>query len=137
MSHIEEEKESRYDQAIRTCVRKSAHEQLPLPEGFEANGGKRLYSITTIARNNVYGGTRTVVVCDSFERARRIVEHNQGDIWEYSYMLCVIEAVACNWLYNTSLMDERYWYVWALDENKYVPIEAPEVYNGIVNWGIG
>ena len=126
--------EKHYDEILASVVPKPVgHVEKPLPEEVTKHNGTRVYAVTTIASSEWYGGTRTPVVCDSFEAARRIVEENQGDIWECSYMLVVIEAVVCNWLYYN--LDERYWYVWR--EDHYEAIECPSEYENIIGWGIG
>jgi hypothetical protein len=139
--------EARYRAMVKACTRKpGGHVQQPAPADFVAQGGKRLYTVTTIAASIAYGGTRTVVVCDSFERAKEIVETNEGDIWESSYMLAVIEPVACNWLYHyfvTSDGVERYWYRWSSKDREtgrpggYEAIETPPGYEQVVGFGIG
>jgi hypothetical protein len=134
--------EARYRAMVKACTRKpGGHVQQPPPADFVAQGGKRLYTVTTIAASIAYGGTRTVVVCDSFERAKEIVETNEGDIWESSYMLAVIEPVAVNWLYH--YFDERYWYRWSSKNSStarpgaYEAIETPPGYEEVTGFGIG
>jgi len=137
---LDNTKEGVFDLAVRDAIVKpQGHVQYPLPKGFE---GQRYYSVTTIARNASFGGTRTVVICDSFEAAKEIVEKNRGDIFETSYMLAVIEAIAINRLYfyfTTENGSEQYWYRWAGDymRGKYEPIEVPKPYAMIVGWGVG
>jgi hypothetical protein len=97
----------------------------------------RLYTVTTIAPSARFGGERTPVICDSFERAQEIVERNEGDIWECSYHLVVIEAVIPNWLYGSSYANERYWYRYNTDAERYEPIETPERYELTFGFGIG
>jgi len=98
---------------------------------------RRLYSVTTIAPSLKYGGFRTPVICDSFEKAKEIVEGNHGDIFELSYRLVVIEALAANWLYGH--LREAYWYRWegSAAEGGYRPIEVPPAYKGVVGFAIG
>lgn len=124
-------RELEYEEAIENAVMKpEGHTQLPDPKNR-----KRLYAVTTIASSPKFGGNRTPVICDSFERAKEIVETNEGDIWEYSYYLVVIEAIVPNYLYST--LDEQYWYIWDHDSKCYKPIERPEIYNDICGFGIG
>jgi hypothetical protein len=109
------------------------------PGGHVVSGepnAARFYSVTTIARNTSYGGTRTVALCHTFLRAKEIVEANEGDIWEHSYMLVVIEEVLADMLYGG---DHRnaYWYRWSLDNDCYEAIETPEPYADVVGFSIG
>jgi len=100
----------------------------------------RLYAVTTIACSERFGGTRTPVICTTFEKAAEIVEKNIGDIYECSYRLVVIEAVAPDRLYMN--LQEQYWYVWVfsgkdIHAGAYKAIESPETYKNIMGWGIG
>lgn len=124
--------EKAYDEIVKSVVLKGAH----VPAELEAR--RRLYTVTTIASSARYGGTRTPVVCTTFERARAIVEKNEGDIFEFSYKLVVIEAVIADELYGGTL-DEQYWYVWRGygRTGRYEPIERPKAYEGTVGFGIG
>lgn len=125
--------EESYDEVLASCVLKPCgHVQKEKPADVET----RLYSVTTIASSARYGGTRTPVVCDSFEAAREIVEGNHGDIWEHSYMLCVVEGHVPNRLY--SRLGEQYWYMWVGGrEGGYRPIEVPDRYRNSFGFGIG
>lgn len=125
--------EAAYDEVLRSCVLKpEGHVQKPSLATFT-----RLYTVTTIASSARFGGTRTVVVCDSFDAARKIVEENHGDIWENSYMLAVIEGVAANRLYT--YLDETYWYRWqgSRENGGYHAIETPEAYKNRYGFGVG
>jgi hypothetical protein len=139
------ESEKAFDNIVRSAKLKSSpHAQKPISkehadhlQGETGMAGQRLYTVTTIAASERFGGKRTVAVCSTFERAKEMVEQNEGDIYETSYQLAVIEAVASDWLYY--IIDEQYWYVWDgdLDTGGYKPIERPEAYDGCVNIGIG
>lgn len=123
--------EKAYDAIVASAVSKSAH----VPRELEAR--RKLYTVTTIASSARYGGTRTPVVCTTFERAKAIVEDNEGDIFEFSYKLVVIEAVIADELYGGTL-DEQYWYAWKGGRtDAYVPIERPQAYESTVGFGIG
>lgn len=115
------------------CSRCERHVLRPMPDGWE----HRLFAITTIAPSRIYGGVRTVGVCDSFERAAEIVEANEGDIWEHSYYLVVIEETRPNVLYGG--LDDRntYWYLWDDETKRYVSIDDPPWYRDVIGWGIG
>lgn len=129
-------REQEYDARVAACVLKPAgHVQQPMPEGITGN---RLYTVTTLAASDRYGGTRTPVICDSFEVAKELVEENAGDIFEMSYRLAVIEAVLPNRLYNIGL-DERYWYKWVGDyeTGSYQAIDVPPGYENVMGFGIG
>jgi len=95
-----------------------------------------LFTVTTIARSDRYGGTRTPAICMTFDRAHEIVDTNEGDIWEYSYMLCVVEAVIPDRLYG-STGAPQFWYAWDESAEKYRPIEVPEPYKNRFGYGIG
>lgn len=130
------EEEKAFDATVASCVRKKGgHTQKPTTR----SGVKRLYTVTTMAASTRYGGNRTVVVCDSFKKAEGIVLGNYGDIYEFSYQLCVIEAIACNRLY--AYLDEAYWYRWYGDPNKrgsgYRAIHTPKVYANTFGFGVG
>lgn len=126
------EAEKAYDVVVASVVTKDAHVPIEGPEGA------KLYTVTTIASSARYGGTRTPVICKTFERAKEIVEQNEGDIFEYSYKLVVIEAVLADVLYGGT-MDEQYWYVWkgSGETGGYVPIERPKTYESTIGFGIG
>lgn len=130
------EAEKEYDESVKGAKRLAGHRQRPLPKGFV---GKRLYTITTIAASARYGGTRTVAVCDSLARAREIVKSNEGDIFECSYLLAVIEAIACNCLYPQVNPSEQYWFRWEGDSRtgRYLPIKTPPGYENTFGFGVG
>lgn len=137
--HERSEQEKAYDAIVKSViVKKGRHRQLKPSAQIVKHGGVRLYTITTIASSVRYGGTRTVVVCSTFRRAKEIVETNEGDIYEYSYRLAVIEATVADWLYG-GFTNEQYWYVWegTSEDGSYVPIERPKAYENISNFGIG
>lgn len=133
-----EEKE--FDKIVRSCVRKRSHKQDLYPnKNRTRRKAKRLYSVTTLSASSRFGGRRTVAIYDNFDMAVESVEKNYGDIYEYSYSLCVIEAVFCNYLYGCS--EECYWYKWyGSPERKgsgYKPIHTPKAYESICGFGIG
>jgi hypothetical protein len=94
-----------------------------------------LYVVATIAPSEKTGGTRAPVVCTSLERAKKIVETNEGDIWEFSYDLAVIETFIPDQLYSAT--DERHWYRWNLEKMRYMPIDCPEEYQNVSGFGVG
>jgi hypothetical protein len=130
------EQEKAYDEVVRSVIIKDGHRQAERPKEMAEHGGQRLYMVTTIASSDRYGGTRTPVICTSFERAKEIVETNEGDIFECSYMLVVIEAVVADWLYGGHL-NEQYWYVWKgdVETGNYCPIERPKAFESTINIG--
>ncbi len=93
-----------YKDALKSFVLK--------PEGHiqEKHQENRLYAVTTIAQSDQYGGTRTPVICYTLDRAKEIVETNEGDIWETTYHFTVIEGVIPDHLYTCH--KEQYWYQW-------------------------
>jgi hypothetical protein len=131
--HKRSDAEKAYDEVIRGVkLKRKGHVQKPAVVGVV-----RLYTVTTIASSARYGGTRTVAVCTSFERAREMVEENVGDIFELSYRLAVIEGLIADHLYG-GLDHEQYWYVWKGDQDgSYKPIEVPAAYENVVGIGIG
>lgn len=134
-SDRELDRENEYNEILKSCVLKpGGHRQME----STADKPVRLYTVTTIAQSVMYGGMRTPVICDSFDKAVMIVEDNVGDIWEYSYMLAVIEAVIPNKLYG-GIMGEQYWYRWTRDEigGSYKAIETPLSYKNTFGFGIG
>jgi hypothetical protein len=137
----EKAKSDRYRDIVKSAVLKhGGHQQTAAPDDVLKANALRLYTVTTVASSPRYGGTRTVVVCSSFERAKEIVEKNLGDIYECSYQLAVIEGTIADWLYYP--LDEQYWFVWQADEKDsrvgaYYAIERPEAYEGCINFGIG
>ncbi len=140
-SEEDKAKEAEFDRMLARCRRKrGGHVQLPPPK-TTANAKRykmtRLYAITTIAALPRYGGTRTVVICDDFSKARRIVEENHGDIYETSYDLAVIEATIANWLYRP--IHEQYWYRWygTREKGGYQAIHVPPGYEGTCAFGVG
>lgn len=124
------EQEKEYYALLERCEYIKAHVLKPF------DNKKRLYTVTTFAAAARFGGDRTPVICDSFEIAKRFVERNVGDIWEYSYDLVVIEAVLPNVLYGC-LPGEQYWYKWDLDAQAYRPIKCPPGKENIIGHGIG
>lgn len=115
------DQEKVYDELVASCVYKAEHVQTP--ETPENKG--RLYTVTMLAASPRFGGTRTPVICDSFERAVGIVKTNEGDIWETTYQLVVVEGILPNMLYGGDL-NERYWFRWDLDADGYRPIARPD-----------
>lgn len=128
------EAEKEYDAIVASCVRRpGGHEQKSAPPDT-----KRLYTVTTIAASARFGGTRTPVICDSFDEACDIVESNAGDIFETTYKLVVVEAIVPNALYGGDL-DERYWWKWegSHADGGYVAIEAPEALADRTGFAVG
>jgi hypothetical protein len=113
------------------------------PSGHEIEWKKRprtcgavLYAITTVAS---FLPRPCVAICNTFERAKEIVERNEGDIFEYAYSLVVIEAVEADRLNGTTGLLEQYWYVWrgTPEDGSYRPIHCPEAYEHMTGWGVG
>lgn len=133
---VRSSQEKHYDKMLRDCVE--------IPGGHtqkESEEKKRLYTVTTIASSPTYGGTRTPVICDDWKRANQIVLSNACDIWEYSYMIVVIEAVLPNQLYG-GFLREQYWYKWFgpkknMASGGYRAIETPKDYQNTCGFGIG
>jgi hypothetical protein len=106
-----------------------------------------LYTITTIvpgwlsAKSRRYGDKRTPAVCTSLERAREIIENNEGDIFETSYRYAVIETVFPNILYSYFGQKEyrQLWYKWegSTERGRYVRCRKPREYRKVVGFAIG
>jgi len=133
--------ESEYKEVVRNAVFKpEGHVEEPSADYPEM---ARLYVITTIASLPMYGGERTPGICLSFERAREIVENNEGDIFECSYALVVVESVLADCVYGSGLIKERYWWVWhdvtdhQGDDGCYRAIEEPARFNDTIGFGVG
>jgi hypothetical protein len=97
-----------------------------------------LFAVTTIAASSKYGGTRCVAICRSFSRAKDIIESNEGDIFEYSYELAVVEAVRPDGVYGTPVLElpdmGQWWWVW---DGRYLPCKAPEMFSSRFGFGVG
>lgn len=138
-----------YNSAVAGAVLKPlGHTQAEPDEEYAEYETRRLYTVTTLAVNAMYGGRRTVAICTEFERSQQIVERNEGDIWEGSYNLVLIESLFAGWLYG-GLDRERYWYKWikpvAADsgeevddwDGQYAAIETPPGYENTGGFGAG
>lgn len=146
MSHFD-------DYVILAVLRDTPHAQKEVLAGL-GKGGHRYYTVTTFSRGVGYGGDRTPIVCSSFDSAKRIVEENIGDIWEYTYHLCVISGFYMDCMYGVpwvgkeilppgedrtyvdskgvtrvspaAMEGEEYWYKWVGgDEGRYLPCHCP------------
>jgi hypothetical protein len=132
------EQDAYTDEVLAACVVKPDGHEKPHVRPWNTEAYP-LYSITTIAKSAKFGGTRTVCVCDGFSRAKEIVETNEGDIWEHSYMLVVIEQFDANVLYGGIGAGRHltYWYRWSMENSCYEAIETPEQYRDVTGFGIG
>lgn len=119
---------------IDACVPKSAHVCVPERDQDQY---QYLYVVTTIARNNVTGGVRALAICNDFVRAKQIIETNEGDIWEFSYHLAVIEPFMEGAVYGGLSIKKQYWYRWNKERGGYEPIETPPMYERVLGIGIG
>lgn len=119
---------------IDACVPKEAHVCTPERDQGEY---QYLYVVTTIARNNVTGGIRPLAICNEFARAKQIIETNEGDIWECSYHLAVIEPFMEGAVYGGLSIKKQYWYRWSNEHKRYEPIETPSMYERVIGIGIG
>lgn len=128
--------EKSYDKMVKGCIEiPGGHQQK------EPDRKNRLYTITTMASSPRFGGNRTPVICDNWGRANQIVLSNACDIWEYSYMIVVVEAVLPNELYG-GFLREQYWYKWFGPKNDmasggYRAIEIPKDFENTSGFGIG
>lgn len=85
----------------------------------------RLYSVTTIAASRRYGGTRTVMICDSFDRAHEGLTKGAYFWWEHSYAFAVIEAIYANTPYGGHNPRDQYWFRFNWDKSA-PPGEYPD-----------
>lgn len=137
--------EARYRNACQNSTRKpEGHVEIALdPTNTLVKAGlARLYTVTTLSINPVFGGDRNVAVCTKFEEAKRIVETNEFDIHEGSYHLVVIESVFTDCVYGGLGNRDQYWYTWEEDgreedKGQYVPIMVPPGYERVSGYGIG
>lgn len=113
----------------------------------------KLYAVVTIEQVTRYredgssyiiNDTRIPGIYTTLEAAKSCVENNDGDIWEMSYNLVVIEETETDRLYPFSLSDTQYWYEWkgatgdeGIGTKGYVACECPEQYKQMCGWGIG
>jgi hypothetical protein len=99
----------------------------------------KLYSVSHIRldENNKVESSGTVATCLTLERAKQIVETNEGDIYEYYYDLIVIEKYFADILYGWDGNEfEFHWYRWNKESQKYEPCEHPEQFqNQVAFWG--
>jgi hypothetical protein len=130
------EQDAYTDEALAACVVKPDGHEKPRVRPWNTEAYP-LYSITTIAKNAKFGGSRTVCICDGFSRAKEIVETNEGDIWEHSYMLVVIEQFDANVLYGGLGEHPVFWYRWSVEDARYEAIETPTSYRDVTGFGIG
>lgn len=106
--------------------------------------GDPMYTVTTIARTEEVGGTRTVAFTTTLKRAKEIVETNEGDLYEMSYRWAVIEEAWADNLYGIGTRKAtQWWYQWkseGKDPNgwplgHYEALESPpEQYSRIVGF---
>lgn len=126
-----------YAEALESIKRIERHEENEGQLGPDCF--PRVYSVTTIAGAAAYGGTRTVAICGSFDRACEMIERNEGDLFECSYEFAVIEEIYLNGLYGGSFDRAQYWYAWQGEAQggRYVPISKPEQFADLGEFAVG
>ena len=111
----------------------------------------KLYSVITIVRgwpseeSQKSGGTRTVIICTTFENAEEVVLKNVGYIFETSYTYAVIVEFEADTLYGVgfeadklygglSASNKEVWYRWVgnSETGKYIPCDKPEEYKNTI-----
>lgn len=106
----------------------------------------RLYSLTTIAASRRYGGTRTVMICDSFERACEALAKGPMFWWEHSYAFAVIEVIYANNPYGGMCDRDQYWFRFNWDKSappgeypdaRYEAIEKPTHFERFGEFAVG
>ena len=98
----------------------------------------KLYTVTTIwEKKGTLMSKSCLAACVTLDRAKDIIENNEGDIFETVYNLAVIEIIESDTLYSYG--KERWWYQWEgdLKTGKYISIECPERYKNVSGFGIG
>lgn len=125
-----------YTEALESIRRIERHEQVMT---YRLDCYPRVFSVTTIAGAAAYGGTRTVAICGSFDRACEMIERNEGDLFECSYEFAVIEEIYLNGLYGGSFDRAQYWYAWQgeAQDGAYVPISKPEQFADLGEFAVG
>lgn len=69
------------------------------------------FAVVTLTKPS--GEDRCVALCSTIERARQIVERNEGDIWETIYRYVVIERRTLDVLYGDITGESvQEWYEW-------------------------
>lgn len=135
--------EKTYDEALAATVLKpGGHVRTPTTESAGSPCG---FTVTTIASSARFGGTRTVVIADSFEEAVKALTESGGYFWEHSYMLAVVESFLMNQAYG-GFVRERYWFRFETGERdeagrfadgRYVAIEEPPGFERVGEFGVG
>jgi len=81
------------------------------------------------------GRRRCVGWFPNITRAKAVVTHNEGDIYENGhYDHCIIEEIVSG-LYPH--INTEYWYKWDNEEKQYVLASKPKGLERVVNFGIG
>lgn len=98
---------------------------------------QQLYAVTTIAPHAMFGGDRTPVICSTFKTAKRYLENNVFDLWEYSYHLAVIESFEPNAIYGG--YRKAYWFRFVGTDSSggYRSIKTPARYKRSFGFGVG
>ncbi len=122
-----------FQKLVRGCRPIEKHRLAPCAKTYKKY--RRLFSLTTLAASERYGGKRCVAIYDDFQKAQRAVFENHGDIFEYSYTLAVIEPIYANVLYSYSA--RAYWFRWSKKKKGYEPIQTPERYKNTCGVGVG
>jgi hypothetical protein len=141
---VRTEAEQEYDKAFENSVLKpEGHTEKPLSPDFK---GKRAYTLTTIASSVRYGGTRTVMILETFDEAVEAISGDRGEFWwEYSYGFAVIESFAMGYAYGGFHRDQ-YWFRYDKGERhedgrfhdgKYVAIETPPEFEHVGQFAVG
>lgn len=128
------------DDSISDEYRSARANARPIERHNCASVEGHIYTVTTIAGGEAYGGTRTVCACSTFAKADELIRGNYGGLFECSYGIAVIEAIPLDSLYGGAFgTPETYWYTWTGDarDGCYVPIETPAEYADECGFGIG
>ena len=95
---------------------------------------EHIYTITTVD-GKTFPGCRCVGFYFDLDIAKQEVLNNSCDIFEFSYIYCVIEEIGEGMYYFPR---KSFWFKWNYEEDKYVALETkPERFINIGGFGIG
>ena len=83
-----------------------------------------------------FGDVRTVGYYYTYDDARDAVMENRADIWETCYDYAVIEKIAPG-VYNGADREDRSLFKYDKENDRYLPIEEPDILRNTYGIGIG
>ncbi len=101
-----------------------------------------LFTITTLGELDGRPHDRTPAVCTSLERAKEIIETNEGDLYEAGwYPLAVIEVKPSDNVYpevtNIGKRRSQWWYRFDTRQRRYVLCGRPKQFRRTSGFGVG